>query len=393
MHDHQLPDFDDPVSFVIDQSEPVGPMPLGVIVASIRSGDRDPDSLVWWAAAPEWIPFSQHSQLVAMLDEASTTTTEVDAVEAAEEVDAGAKLTGLFSAPANPAEAADLLSQPPVEVIESEAASSEMTTQVEAPSAATREMSLAAALAGHLTKSRALSDSGDADSEVVDSDDLGGEPPATEVLAPERQTSDLDGSDDPAPEPQTEPSAGVGSDLDEQFEEMTRRSEQHQRRLGWETRVDEVIFSACVALIAEGGFVATDLVSREADRRVTFEHGEDDQRLSFEMVPLSQMNPAGDHVGRHMSVGISWGGEVVDIDSAFTVVRTLATDEPASTGEIRADIDVESSIVYTKVELIWAASDFVDDDYAIDRDVVRSWIDATVHALEQRWNQLFTRRR
>ena len=94
-----------------------------------------------------------------------------------------------------------------------------------------------------------------------------------------------------------------------------------------------------------------------------------------------------------MSVGISWGGEVVDIDSAFTVVRTLATDEPASTGEIRADIDVESSIVYTKVELIWAASDFVDDDYAIDRDVVRSWIDATVHALEQRWNQLFTRRR
>ena len=52
MHDHQLPDFDDPVSFVIDESEPVGPMPLGVIVASIRSGDRDPDSLVWWAAVP-----------------------------------------------------------------------------------------------------------------------------------------------------------------------------------------------------------------------------------------------------------------------------------------------------------------------------------------------------
>lgn len=389
MHDHQLPDFDDPVSFVIDESEPVGPMPLGVIVASIRSGDRDPDSLVWWAAVPEWIPFSQHSQLVAMLDEANATATEVDAVE---EVDAGAKLTGLFSAPANPAEAADLLSQPPVEVIESEAASSEMTTQVEAPSAAMREMSLAAALAGHLTESRALADS-NAGSEVGDSDDLGGEPPATEVLEPERQTSDLDGSDDPASELQTEPSAEVDSDLDEQFEEMTRRSEQHQRRLGWETRVDEVIFSACVALIAEGGFVATDLVSREADRRVTFEHGEDDQRLSFEMVPLSQMNPAGDHVGRHMSVGISWGGEVVDIDSAFTVVRTLATDDPASTGEIRADIDVESSIVYTKVELIWAASDFIDDDYAIDRDVVRSWIDATVHALEQRWNQLFTRRR
>ncbi len=62
-----LPDLDESVSFVVDKGSPVGPIPMRSIIDSIRSGDRAPDVLVWWAGATDWVVFSNDAGLLELL--------------------------------------------------------------------------------------------------------------------------------------------------------------------------------------------------------------------------------------------------------------------------------------------------------------------------------------
>lgn len=70
---NELPDLDEDVSFVVDQGAPVGPMPLRSIIDSIRSGERAPDVLVWWAGASDWVSFANEAELFALLQELPAT--------------------------------------------------------------------------------------------------------------------------------------------------------------------------------------------------------------------------------------------------------------------------------------------------------------------------------
>ena len=90
---------------------------------------------------------------------------------------------------------------------------------------------------------------------------------------------------------------------------------------------------------------------------------------------------------------MSWGQNVTDVDSAFAVVRSLASDEVAKPGKVRAEIDTASSRVLTTVDLIWAADDFVSADYDVDTDAIDDAVAAALHILERRWYKLFIRRR
>lgn len=70
---NELPDLDENVSFVVDSGAPVGPIAMRTIINSIRSGERAPDALVWWAGATDWVPFSSDSGLLRLLSDLPAT--------------------------------------------------------------------------------------------------------------------------------------------------------------------------------------------------------------------------------------------------------------------------------------------------------------------------------
>ena len=174
--------------------------------------------------------------------------------------------------------------------------------------------------------------------------------------------------------------------LTERFEEMVRKSVSHQRRIEWVMRVDELLLSACITAIADSGFVAMDLTSRDSDHRVLFDHNSDSRQVRLELSPVDTVT---DHLGRHVRLGLSWGRVAQNIDEAFDTVERESVDDLIPPGVLTCDADMSSGIVSTHVELILAADDFVKDDYSVDRPSLDNSIAATLHALEARWHVLF----
>lgn len=174
--------------------------------------------------------------------------------------------------------------------------------------------------------------------------------------------------------------------LTERFDEMVRKSEAHQRRIEWIMRVDELLLSSCITAIADSGYSALDLNSRESEHRVLFDHNDDSRRVRLDLSPVKAVSES---FGRHVRFGLSWGRDVSDPDRAFAIVRQHTTEETVAPGVVTCEADMASSSVSTRVELIFAADDFVKDDYSVDRGSLDSSIAATLHALEQRWHQLF----
>lgn len=176
------------------------------------------------------------------------------------------------------------------------------------------------------------------------------------------------------------------AELTDRFEEMVAKSVEHQRRIEWVMRVDELLLSACITAIADSGFVAMDLNSRESDHRVLFEHNDDSRRVRLSLAPLENVSQ---HLGRHVTFGLSWGRDVARADQAFEIVRKHTTDGPVAPGMMTCEADVATSSVLTHVNLILAADDFVKNDYSVDRPSLDSSIAATLHALEMHWLMLF----
>lgn len=174
--------------------------------------------------------------------------------------------------------------------------------------------------------------------------------------------------------------------LDERFQEMVRKSVDHQRRIEWIMRVDELLLSACITNIADSGFVAMDLASSNSDHRVLFSHNDDSRQVRLELTPLDS---AGDQLGRHVRFGLSWGKDVRDVNGAFEVVRQNASEGPLPSGVLGSEIEMATATVLTNVELILAADDFVKDDYSVDRTSLSTAIAAALQALEAHWHDLF----
>lgn len=68
----QLPDLDEMVSFAVDNGAQAGPFAMRAIIDTIRLGQRDPNTLVWWAGEADWVPFSSVSGLMTLLQDAPT---------------------------------------------------------------------------------------------------------------------------------------------------------------------------------------------------------------------------------------------------------------------------------------------------------------------------------
>lgn len=178
-------------------------------------------------------------------------------------------------------------------------------------------------------------------------------------------------------------------DLEDRFSEMVRLSVDHQRRLDWALRPDELLLSSCITAIVERGFVLLDVENHDVSQQAVFDHNDDSRHIRLELSPLSPVNAAGDPVGRHVQVSVAWGREVHDADAAFATVRAHATDELTDPGTILCEANMVASSATTSVELIWAAHDFVRDDHSVDRPALDASIIAILHALEARWHELF----
>lgn len=402
----QLPDFDETASFVVDRGEPVGPTSLRAIVDSISSGQRPPEALIWWEGLPDWLPASHIPELMVFLAQklesrrpedtlptrptaedplpdptpARTVEPEPALLPSNDPVEAPTSepavheraLTGLFSAANRSGGASGQPVEPRPDIVErvlSARTSLESISRVEALAIATREASLAVALAGQISEGRTIGARvGTEDAPLQSPED--GDPIA--ALA----------------SPRSRPETSTDRELELHFEEMVRRSQAHQRRLEEGARLDEVILSACVGAITDAGFVAYDLSSRDGEHSAKFDC-EDGRLLHLELESLSREGTPG---AGHVRIELAWGSEVDDIDGAFAIVRTMASAEFSQPGEIGALIDVDASKVFTNVHLIWAVSDFAGRDYTVDNGEVQRAVAASLHKLEAQWERLFSDR-
>lgn len=246
------------------------------------------------------------------------------------------------------------------------------------------------------------------DSELVGSDiavELADEPEAEADLSPvisevevaeiEAEVASPEFGTNTGADPEVESPSGSWQavdgepDLEDRFSEMVRLSVDHQRRLDWALRPDELLLSSCITAIVERGFVLLDVENHDVSQRAVFDHNDDSRHIRLELSPLSPVNAAGDPVGRHVQVSVAWGREVQDADAAFATVRAHATDELTDPGTISCEANMVASSATTSVELIWAADDFVRDDHSVDRPALDASIIAILHALEARWHELF----
>ena len=404
-----LPRLLDDVSFVVEGREAVGPQPLAEIVRSIRTGERNAHSLVWWANASGWQFFDEHPNLLELLsvEQQSSLRTEILEPEDSDlpvVVKQPPSIEGLFSANARKENGlSGGIASAKIDKVDAilSARTLVATAEKEAMSNASRVArhdTLAAALSGPsaLVEARSgESQEASAAANQTDDSDLSGEDPSAGNTSELPKAARLEGRTEG-----TNSEDGVDDDADPEeskhaqtFDEMVKKSDAHQRRLEWATRVDELMLSGCIAAVTERGYLAADVSSRGTEHRVLFESGSDGRHVVVQIVPLSQVNVAGEDVGLHLQIKMSWGQNVNDVDAAFAVVRSLASDDPAKPGKVRAEIDAVASRVYTTVNLIWAAEDFVSSDYDIDSVALDDAIAAALHILERRWYKLFIRRR
>ncbi len=220
---------------------------------------------------------------------------------------------------------------------------------------------------------------------------------ATGDVKPKTEAEVADGEVETAAatDPSTVPSSGSWQavedvpQLEDRFSEMVRLSVAHQRRIDWALRPDELLLSSCITTIVERGFVLLDVEHHDASQLAIFDHHDDSRHVRLELSPLSPVNAAGDPVGPHVQVSVSWGREVQDADAAFATVRANATDELVDPGTISCEANMVASSATTSVDLIWAAHEFVRDDHSVDRTALDASVISIVHALEARWHELF----
>jgi hypothetical protein len=62
----ELPNLDEPISYAVDNGAQSGPFTMRDIVESVRSGERAPDTYVWWAGETEWVPFNSVDALMTL---------------------------------------------------------------------------------------------------------------------------------------------------------------------------------------------------------------------------------------------------------------------------------------------------------------------------------------
>ncbi len=368
----ELPDIEQPVSYVVDDGEAVGPMPLRSIAQSIADGERRSDVLVWWIGATEWIRFNSTEELVALLAVPAFETPEIpEPVELVEEAEPVAPLSRdepIARVEISPAD--DLAAIEEVDLREDVAPSpTDVDDLDEIP------VSADPVLAQLGARLEALSS-------------------ATRHSA---ATSQLDRAGAPAIErptrldveavivPEESPSIIRSSTLATTFDGLVRQTVAYERLAEQSNRVSELLARACAASLTRHGYTVDRSTETPGHHHLVFTGGVDTRRVRLDVSPAPSV---GDDA-QHIFVGMSWGRMAFDIDEAVRVVHRQLPVSSRNPGIISADAELDSGSVFTRIELVWPVEDYVGADFLVDHQALESALDATQQMLETRWYELF----
>ena len=432
----ELPDIDDPVSYVIDDGEAIGPITLADIVRSIAAGERSTDCYVWWRGATQWMSFSANPRLIALLDDvtppevaqALDTVSEAEPdeeelppviIELAPEDSAnrtaemaieGEEIIDLAE-PAPVSAAGDISNATPVEepvrVIDMTDAI-DMTDTIDLTNSAIQleEVSLDqisisdnSVLADVGARLEALASTTRYLQESTKLDRAGASPiePAAHAGGPAHADEDIDlrsidSSDDDEELPPViielpEDSSEVRASTNEaRFDRMVRQTAHHERLLEQSERVRELLARTCGAAISRRGFSVDRRNELRGHYFLGFESGVDTRRIRLEISPAASVS--GDSE-QSVHVVMSWGRMAFDITEALRIVQAQLPVGDRRPGMISSDAELDTGSVSTRVELVWNVDEYVGNDYSIDREKLEGALDAALHALEQRWYELF----
>lgn len=345
----ELPNIEQPISYVVEGGQAVGPMPLRSIADSISTGERPADSLVWWIGSTEWLPFDSCEGLTRLL---SATSLETVMPEIPEQV--GGKLVDLSD---QHQDQDDPIASSRVELDEIKLTHDSVLKSLEA-----RVAALSSATRDSVTSSLL---------------DRAG---ATPVTRPEH-LEEL-----PAIVSESEPSDIRATTLSNTFDGLLRQTVDYERLAEHANRVIELLARACAASLTRHGYGVERNTDFPGHHHLVFTGGVDTRRVRLELTPAPSVAEGGSHF---IYVGMAWGRMAFDIDEAVRVVNAELPRTGRAIGVITADAELDTGSVFTRVEMVWPVDDYVADDFTIDHGALEAALDATQHLLEQRWYELF----
>lgn len=326
-----LPHIEQNLSYVVDDGEAVGPLPLTEIARSIAAGERQEDAYIWWSGAQDWVLFKSNPELVAML------ATAQEALAAAEQP---AEVIQEVVEVEGPAE--------PVVVAENMALTS-VSARLNALVSSTRR----AQASGHPSVTTA-----------------GQFAELEEALHPTRTSEALD----------------LREPGDSDFDSMVQQTWSYERLGEHSARARELLAQACVLAMAARGFSVERRTSSHGKYFAVFDSVGDSRSLRLEIRPALSVSGSS---SQRVRVAMSLGRKVDDVAGALDVVQGQLPTGERSTGEISSDIELDTCCVSTRVELVWRVDDYVVNDLVMNEPQLDRALNAVYEALDQRWHELF----
>ena len=398
-------------SYVIDDGKAIGPIALVDIARSISNGERSDECYVWWRGATEWMPFNSDERLVMLLAGELDETEEVETAESEEEemppviIELAPEASSAAGDISNDAiDVREVVEPAPLVIDVTDTVDiRNSTTGVEEASldsiAITENTVLAnvgarlealASSTRHLQESTKLDRAGASPVESP-AHARGPVPGEEEIDLRSSDSSDSSGDDgDQLPpvviEFPDDPSEVRATTNEARFDRMVRQTIYHERLLEQSERVRELLARACRAAIGRHGFTVERRSDAGGHYYLGFENGVDTRRVHLEISPAASVS--GDSE-QNVHIVVSWGRMAFDITEALRIVQAQLPISDRRPGMISCDAELDNGSVSTRVELVWAMDSYVGNDYAIDHDKLEGSLDAILHALEQRWYELF----
>lgn len=170
------------------------------------------------------------------------------------------------------------------------------------------------------------------------------------------------------------------------FTKLVKESWRYFERNLFASHVDEVFIGAVITSTLDNGYALIDITSDGSNHYLRFENLDDKSRIIYQLHHLASDAASAKVMGHISSVIIGYGERVGNIGQAISATQAefksgyLQSAEP---GTITIDADMGTGYVYTQVDMYWNISDYVSEDYAINYDLLRQHVGASIHALRK----------
>lgn len=247
----------------------------------------------------------------------------------------------------------------------------------------------------------------------VDGVDVGGAPPPPPPLA---DAPAPPAAAAPAPPPEAAPlsaSAALMSgltdqELDDEFMGLIGRSWEMYKETELATSIDEAMLGGVITALVDCGFVLIDLetaggrfgmaaaatpgaqanvgsTATAAHHQLRFEEPETKARVTVAIEHLTPDVASAKMIGHRAGAILGYGERVKEFQKVSQAVRQemassfIVSPEP---GTVTFDADLSSGYVYAQVDLLLELDRYVDDELAVDHDLLRRHLASVVYTMK-----------